>query len=67
MRSLVFSTLLLAVATLGFHALISASLAAAQDAKVATFSERFAPALTCPLRASDVALTLLEGCPSFVP
>ena len=67
MRSLVFSTLLLAVATLGFNALISASLAAARDAKVATFSERFAPALTCPLRASDVVLTLLEAVPLSSP
>jgi hypothetical protein len=67
MRSLVFSALLLAVATLGFHALISASLAAAQDAKVAPFSERFAPALTCPLRAIDVALTLLEAVPLSSP
>ena len=63
MRSLVFSALLLAVTTLGFHALISASLAAARDAKVARFAERFAPALTCPVRASDVALTLLEAVP----
>ena len=61
MRSLVFSALLLAVTTLGFHALISASLAAARDAKVATFSERFAPALTCLLRASDVALSLPDA------
>jgi hypothetical protein len=66
MRSLVFSALLLAVATLGFHGLISASLAAVRYAKVA-FSERFAPALTCPLRASDVALTLLEAVPLSSP
>ena len=45
MRSVIFSVILLAVAAVGFHALISASLAAARDAKAATFSERFAPAL----------------------
>jgi hypothetical protein len=45
MRSLIFSALLLAVVCVGFHTLISASLAAARDAKAATFSERFAPAL----------------------
>jgi hypothetical protein len=49
MRSLIFSALLLAIASAGFHALISASLAAARDAKAATFSERFAPALASPL------------------
>jgi hypothetical protein len=48
MRSLIFSIILLAVAATGFHALISGSLAAARDAKAATFSERFAPALTLP-------------------
>lgn len=36
---------LLAVASAGFHVLISASLSAARDARAATFSERFAPAL----------------------
>ena len=46
MRSVIFSAVLLAVATVGLQALISASLAAARDAKAATFSERFAPALT---------------------
>lgn len=51
MRRLVFAVLLLAVASVGFHVLISASLAAARDARTATFSERFAPALTHPLRA----------------
>ncbi|SDI02089.1 hypothetical protein SAMN05444171_5503 [Bradyrhizobium lablabi] len=45
MRTLIFGAVLLAVATVGFHTLISASLAAARDAKAATFSERFAPAL----------------------
>lgn len=49
MRSLIFSALLLAVASVGFHALISASLAAARDARAATFAERFAPALTSPV------------------
>lgn len=46
MRSLIFAAVLLAVASVGFHALISGSLAAARDARAATFSERFAPALT---------------------
>lgn len=50
-RRLIFAVLLLAVASVGFHVLISASLAAARDARTATFSERFAPALTHPLRA----------------
>jgi len=46
MRSLIFSAVLLAVAAVGFHALISGSLAAARDVKAATFAERFAPVLT---------------------
>jgi len=45
MRNLIFSAVLLAVAAVGFHALISASIAASRDARAATFSERFAPAL----------------------
>ncbi|MFY9952974.1 hypothetical protein [Bradyrhizobium sp.] len=45
MRSLVFGAILVAVAAVGFHTLISASLAAARDAKAATFSQRFAPVL----------------------
>ena len=45
MRSLIFGAILLAVAAVGFHTLISSSLAAARDAKAATFSERFAPVL----------------------
>ncbi|MCP3469223.1 hypothetical protein NLM33_02645 [Bradyrhizobium sp. CCGUVB1N3] len=45
MRRLVFAAALLAVATVGFHTFISASLAAAREAKAATFAERFAPAL----------------------
>ena len=45
MRVLIFGVILLAVAAAGFHTLISSSLAAAWDAKAATFSERFAPAL----------------------
>jgi hypothetical protein len=45
MRTLIFGAVLLAVASVGFHALISASLAAARESKAATFSERFAPAL----------------------
>src|SRR5262249_828101 len=43
MRSMIFGATLLAVAFVTFHSLISASLVAAQDAKQATFSERFAP------------------------
>jgi hypothetical protein len=45
MRTLIFGTVLLAVAVAGFHTLISSSLAAARDAMAATFSERFAPVL----------------------
>jgi hypothetical protein len=45
MRTLIFGAILLAVAAAGFHSLISSSLAAARDAKAATFSERFAPVL----------------------
>ena len=45
MRTLVFGVILLAVAAAGFHILISSSLAAARNAKAATFSERFAPVL----------------------
>jgi hypothetical protein len=45
MRRLVFAAALLTVATIGFHAFISASLAAAHEAKTLTFSERFASAL----------------------
>ena len=45
MRSLIFGAILIAVASVGFHTLISSSLAAARDAKAATFSERFAPVL----------------------
>jgi hypothetical protein len=45
MRSFIFGAVLLAVASVGFYSLISASLAAARDSRAATFSERFAPAL----------------------
>jgi hypothetical protein len=45
MRTLILGAILLAVAAAGFHTLISSSLAAAGNAKAATFSERFAPAL----------------------
>ena len=38
MRTLIFGAILVAVAAVGFHTLISASLAAARDAKAATFS-----------------------------
>jgi hypothetical protein len=43
MGTVIFGTILLAVASVGFRTLISSSLAAARDAKAATFSERFAP------------------------
>jgi hypothetical protein len=45
MRTLIFGSVLIAIAATGFYSLISASLAAARDARPATFSERFAPAL----------------------
>ena len=45
MRALIIGAVLLAVAAAGFHNLISSSVAAVWDAKTATFSERFAPAL----------------------
>jgi hypothetical protein len=45
MRALIIGFVLLAAAAAGFHNLITSSLAAAWDAKAATFSERFAPAL----------------------
>ena len=45
MRSMIFGATLLAVATVMFHSLISASLVAAQEARQATFSERFVPVL----------------------
>lgn len=45
MRTLIFGILLLAVVSTGFHYFISASLTVAREAKAATFSERFAPAL----------------------
>ena len=56
MRSLIFGAILLAVAAVGFHTLISSSLAAARNAKAATFSERFAPALNQMKKAAS-ALT----------
>jgi hypothetical protein len=45
MRKLIFGFVLIAIATVGFYSLISASLAAARDARPATFAERFAPVL----------------------
>ncbi len=48
MRTLIFGALLLAVASFGFNALVSAGLAAAKNAKPATFSERFAPVVKTP-------------------
>jgi hypothetical protein len=41
MRKLIFGTVLLAIASVGSYALITASMAAARDAKAATFAERF--------------------------
>ncbi|WP_271504701.1 hypothetical protein [Bradyrhizobium sp. CCBAU 11357] len=48
MRSLVFGAALLALAAIGCSTFISAALSAARDAKAATFSERFAPAMKVP-------------------
>jgi len=45
MRALIFGAVLLASAAVLFHGFISASLIAAKDARAATFSERFVPAL----------------------
>ncbi len=45
MRALIIGAVLLAAAAAGFHNLITSSVAAVWDAKAATFSERFAPAL----------------------
>jgi hypothetical protein len=45
MRTLIFGAVLIVVAAVGFHSLISSSLAAARAARAATFSERFAPVL----------------------
>lgn len=45
MRTLFLGAALLAIAFVGCSTVISASLSAARDAKAATFSERFAPAL----------------------
>ena len=45
MRALIFSAALIAVATVGFHTLITNSHAVARDAKPATFSELIVPAL----------------------
>lgn len=41
MRTLIFGAILIAVAAIGFQTLIASSLAAARQAKAATFSERF--------------------------
>jgi hypothetical protein len=45
MRTFIFGIVLLAVTAAGFQTLIAGALAAARDAKPATFSERFAPVL----------------------
>jgi hypothetical protein len=42
---MIFGAVLVAIAAVGFGTLISSSLAAARDARAATFSERFAPVL----------------------
>jgi hypothetical protein len=56
MRTLIFGTVLLVVASVGFNHVVSAALIAARDAKAATFSERFAPALgAAPGRLPPVA------------
>lgn len=41
MRTLIFGTVLLAIAAAGSYALVTASKAASQEARTATFSERF--------------------------
>jgi hypothetical protein len=43
MRTLIFGAILIAIASAACYSLISASLAAARDARPATFSERWAP------------------------
>jgi hypothetical protein len=48
MRGLLLGTCLLAVAFVGFQSLISNALVAGRDARAATFSERFAPAVKTP-------------------
>jgi hypothetical protein len=49
MRTLIFGSVLFVIASAGFQSLISASLAAARDAKATTSSERLCPALKSPL------------------
>jgi hypothetical protein len=44
MRTLIFGAVLLAVGSVGFHTLISSSLAAARDAKAVTFCPVLKPA-----------------------
>jgi hypothetical protein len=57
-RALVFGTILVAVAVAaGFHTQISSSLAAARDAKAATFSERFATVLNQMKKLVDAVVT----------
>jgi uncharacterized protein (UPF0333 family) len=57
MRTLVFGAILIAVAAAGFHALISSSLAAAREAKAATFFERFAPVLKSEMKKPGGGVT----------
>ena len=45
MRTLIFGVVLVAVSFAGIYPLLSASIAKARDARPATFSEQFAPAL----------------------
>jgi hypothetical protein len=45
MRKLIFGAVLIAFGAVMLHGVISTSLTAARDAKAATFSERFAPAI----------------------
>jgi hypothetical protein len=57
MRTLVFGAILIAVAAAGFHTLISSSLAAAREARAATFSERFAPVLKLEMKKPGDGIT----------
>jgi len=45
MRTLIFGAALIAVATVGFHILVTNSHAVARDPGPATFSERIVPSL----------------------
>ena len=59
MRKLIFSVVLLAVATLGFHVLISKSLGAARSAKTAALPRLVVPpseAASCPAHLGHLSL-----------